>query len=96
MANRSNRGRSEKVRDRVSADTSAPGRVYGYIRVSTSKQDVEGQRYGILQWADERKVTVGEWVEETVSSRKSYRERALGALLERLQSRSHRNQSQMW
>jgi len=86
MANKADGKRTRKGRNRVSADTSAPGRVYGYIRVSTSKQEVEGQRYGILQWVDDRKLVVDEWVEETVSSRKSYRERRLGELLGRVQN----------
>ena len=64
MAIRSDTKCSRKSKDRVLADGKATGRVFGYIRVSTIKQDVEGQRYGILQWADERKLTITEWVEE--------------------------------
>ena len=58
--------------------------VYAYLRVSTVKQDRKNQRYAVLQLADERKLVVDEWVEETVTSRKSYRDRKLGSLMERL------------
>ena len=86
MAIKSDTKCSKKSKDKVLADTSQSRRVFGYIRVSTIKQDVEGQRYGILQWADERKLTITEWVEETISSRKGYKDRLLGSLLERLQT----------
>ena len=86
MTIKSNNKCPKKSKDRVSADTSPSGQVFGYIRVSTIKQDVEGQRFGILQWADERKLTITEWVEETISSRKGYKDRQLGSLLESLQS----------
>jgi len=86
MAVKSDSKRSKKSKDRVFADTSPSGQVFGYIRVSTVKQDVDGQKYGILQWADERKMTIATWVEETVSSRKNYKDRKLGSLLEQLQT----------
>ena len=56
--------------------------IRAYIRVSTSDQNVEGQEYGLLRFAAERKWRIDEIVQETVSSRKSYKERKLGALLE--------------
>lgn len=77
---------SKKSKNGVSADTSPSGRVFGYIRVSTAKQETENQKYEILQWADTRKLPITEWVEETISSRKGYKERQLGSLLERLQT----------
>lgn len=60
--------------------------VYGYIRISTAKQETENQQFEILQWADAHKHTITEWVEETISSRKRLAERQLGNLLERLQN----------
>ena len=86
MAIKSDTKCSKESKDRVKADTGPKNRVFGYIRVSSTKQEVEGQRYGILQWADERKLTITEWVEETVSSRKGYKDRQLGSLLECLQT----------
>jgi len=58
---------------------------YAYIRVSTDKQDVENQRYEILKYANERKLGNVEILEETVSGRKSWKERKLGKLVDRIQ-----------
>lgn len=58
--------------------------VYGYVRVSTSTQDIEKQRYEILNYALARNLKVEEIVEEVVSGKSSYNERALGRLLEKL------------
>jgi len=59
--------------------------VYAYIRVSTDKQDVENQRYEILKYANEKKLGNVEILEETVSGRKSWKERKLGKLVNRIQ-----------
>ena len=58
---------------------------YAYIRVSTDKQDVENQRYEILKYANEKKLGNVEILEETVSGRKSWKDRKLGKLIEKLQ-----------
>lgn len=59
--------------------------VFAYIRVSTDKQDVENQRYEILKYANGKKLGNVEILEETVSGRKSWKNRKLGELIERLQ-----------
>lgn len=59
--------------------------MYGYIRVSTTRQDTENQKFEILKWADSRKRPVTDWVEETSSSRKGYKDRKLGTLLDNLE-----------
>ena len=86
MTNKSDIRCAKKSKNRVSPDNSKAGFVFGYIRVSTAKQEVGVQRFEILKWADERKLAITEWVEETVSSRKDYKERELGNLLGRLQN----------
>lgn len=53
------------------------GKITGYIRVSTSKQDVDNQRHEILEWASSRKVFVDEWIEVELSSRRSETERQI-------------------
>jgi len=58
--------------------------VYAYIRVSTEKQDTENQRFEILKFADEKKVTIADWCSETVSGTKSYKDRKLGELIGRM------------
>ena len=59
--------------------------IYGYIRVSTDKQTTDNQRFEILKYADEKKLSIDEWIEETVSSTRRLSDRKLGALLTRMQ-----------
>src|SRR5687767_13654966 len=59
--------------------------IYGYIRVSTDKQTTENQRFEILKYADEKKLHIDRWMEETVSSTRKLSHRKLGALLTRMQ-----------
>lgn len=59
--------------------------VYGYVRISTQGQDIEKQRYEILNYALERKLKIDEIVEEVVSGKSSYKDRELGKLLDKLQ-----------
>ena len=58
---------------------------YAYIRVSTDKQDLENQRFEILKYANAKKLGNVEFVEETASGRKSWKNRKLGELVEKLQ-----------
>jgi putative DNA-invertase from lambdoid prophage Rac len=55
--------------------------IYAYLRVSTDKQSVENQRYELLRFAAEKKLSIDAWVEETISSTKKLETRKLGALL---------------
>jgi len=59
--------------------------VYAYIRVSTDSQETENQRYEILKYANEKKLGNVEIVEETISGRKSWKERQLKNLVDTLQ-----------
>ena len=59
--------------------------IYGYIRVSTKKQDVDNQRYELLKFAQSNQLAIGEFIEETVSGTKSYKDRKLGNLIKILQ-----------
>ena len=45
---------------------------YGYIRVSSDKQTVENQRFEINRFAENEKITINGWIEETISGTKSY------------------------
>lgn len=55
--------------------------VYGYIRVSTEKQDYENQKHGILEYANKHKLGYVEFVEETISSRRKFEDRDLSRLI---------------
>ncbi len=58
---------------------------YAYIRVSTDKQDLENQKFEILKYANTNKLGNVEFIEETVSGRKSWKDRELGKLVGELQ-----------
>ena len=58
--------------------------IYGYIRTSTDKQNNENQRFEIEQFANNNNLKIDHWIEETISSRKSLKNRKLGELLDKL------------
>jgi DNA invertase Pin-like site-specific DNA recombinase len=60
--------------------------IYGYIRVSTDRQTTDNQRFEILKFADEKKLRVDRWIEETISATKHLSHRKLGRLLETMQA----------
>lgn len=55
--------------------------VYAYLRVSTDRQDVQSQRHGILEYANAGQLGSLTFVEDEVSGRTNWRERAVGKLL---------------
>ena len=55
--------------------------IYGYIRVSTDRQNVENQRFEISQFCARNSMRVGRWIEESVSGVKDVENRKLGFLL---------------
>ncbi|MBV8892124.1 MAG: master DNA invertase Mpi family serine-type recombinase [Acidobacteria bacterium] len=59
--------------------------IYGYIRVSTDKQTTENQRFELLKYADEKKLAIDRWIEETVSSTRRLTDRKLGSLIGEMQ-----------
>jgi resolvase domain protein len=58
--------------------------IYAYLRVSTEKQTLENQRFEVCRWAEERNITIDEFVEEVMSGGISIGHRKLGTLNERL------------
>ena len=58
--------------------------IFAYIRISTDQQTVENQKYEILKFADQKKINVGKWIEETICGTKKYKDRKLGKLLQSL------------
>jgi len=60
-------------------------KVYAYIRVNTDRQDSENQRFEILKYVNEKKLGNVEFIEETVSGRKSWKDRKMGVLIPELQ-----------
>ena len=58
---------------------------YAYLRVSTDRQELENQKFEVLKYANENKLGNVEFVKETVSGRKSWKDRKIGELIEELQ-----------
>ena len=58
--------------------------VIGYIRVSTESQSVQNQKHKILEFAQQRKMIVDEFVQIEISSKKTQKERLLDNLFEKL------------
>ena len=58
--------------------------IYGYIRVSSDKQTVENQRFEILRFCKENRLTIDGWIEETISGTQAYSKRRLGKLLNKV------------
>lgn len=55
--------------------------IYAYLRVSTDQQDVENQKHGILEYANKRGLAGIQFVEDTVTGKKPWKERKIGELL---------------
>ncbi|MDD4556482.1 MAG: master DNA invertase Mpi family serine-type recombinase [Alphaproteobacteria bacterium] len=58
--------------------------IYGYIRVSTSTQTIENQRFEIEQFVAGHGIVIDEWIEETISSRQELKKRKLGKLIKKI------------
>lgn len=56
----------------------------GYIRVSTVKQDYENQKHGIYEYANKHEMGHIDFREETISSRKNYKDRNISLIIEEL------------
>ena len=54
---------------------------YAYLRISTDKQDVDNQRHGILEYANRHNLTGLNFIEDTVSGKKKWKDRKLGELI---------------
>ncbi|GAB6122308.1 recombinase family protein [Dysgonomonas termitidis] len=58
--------------------------IYGYLRVSSDKQDVESQKIGVEKKAEELHTSIDEWIkDEGVSGVKDYNKRHLGQLMKK-------------
>jgi DNA invertase Pin-like site-specific DNA recombinase len=61
-------------------------RTIAYLRVSTTDQDLEKNKFDILHLANEKGLGKVHWVEETISGRVSWHKRQVGPILEQLQA----------
>ena len=54
---------------------------FAYLRVSTDQQELDNQRHGILEYANRHRLSPLQFVEDAVSGRIGWRDRAVGTLL---------------
>jgi DNA invertase Pin-like site-specific DNA recombinase len=54
-----------------------------YLRVSTDQQDLDNQRHGVIEYARKNNLDPLVYFEDTVSGKKSWRDRDLGKLIDR-------------
>jgi putative DNA-invertase from lambdoid prophage Rac len=59
-------------------------KTHAYLRVSTDKQDLENQRQEIEAYAQTKGLSIDQWHEVTISTRKNSRERGIDSLLSNL------------
>ncbi len=58
--------------------------IIAYLRTSTDKQDLNNQKLEILEWARKKEMKVDEFVEITMSSRKTSKQRRIEEVLQTL------------
>ena len=60
-----------------------------YLRVSTDEQDLEKNKFDILHLANEKSLGKVEWVEETITSRVSWKKRKIAGVIDDLGAGDH-------
>lgn len=58
----------------------------GYVRISTDKQTIKNQSFEILNFVDRKKWVVDQWVEETVSGTRNFKDRLIGKTIHDMDS----------
>ena len=61
------------------------GKIVAYLRASTNKQDLSHQKLEILEFARGKQLTIDDFIEVTISSRKTSKDRRIDELLAMLQ-----------
>lgn len=59
-------------------------KIVAYLRASTNKQDLNHQKLSLLEFARKKSLSIDEFVEITISSRKTSKQRRIDELLEKL------------
>ena len=60
--------------------------IIGYIRVSTEQQSLDNQRHKVLEYAQQHKMIIDEFIEIEISSKKNQKVRLIDELFEKLSS----------
>ena len=56
---------------------------FAYLRVSSDQQDIKNQKFGLLEYCNNRNINQIKFVEDTVSGKITWKERAIGNILEK-------------
>lgn len=65
--------------------TDSNTKTIAYIRASTNKQDIDNQKLEILEYARKQDLKVDDFIEITISSRKTSKQRRIDELMEKLE-----------
>ena len=65
--------------------TNSNTKTIAYIRASTNKQDIDNQKLEILEYARKQDLKVDDFIEITISSRKTSKQRRIDELMEKLE-----------
>jgi DNA invertase Pin-like site-specific DNA recombinase len=60
------------------------GKIVAYLRASTDKQDTNHQKLELLEFCRKKFMSIDEFVEITISSRKTKKQRQIGDLFDKL------------
>jgi DNA invertase Pin-like site-specific DNA recombinase len=60
--------------------------IIGYIRISTEQQSLDNQRHKILEYAQQHKMIIDEFIEIEISSKKNQKSRLIDELFNKLSS----------
>lgn len=58
--------------------------ILGYIRISTDKQTIDNQRHALLEWSQQNKIIIDEFIEVEASTKKSEAERKINEVIDKL------------
>jgi DNA invertase Pin-like site-specific DNA recombinase len=72
------------AKNRLRGDSPKMSQTIAYLRTSTDKQDLNNQKLEILEWARKKELKIDEFVEITMSSRKTRKQRRIEEVLEML------------
>ena len=56
---------------------------FAYLRVSTDHQEAKNQKLGVLDYCNSHNISPLKFIEDTVSGKISWRERAIGTIIEK-------------
>lgn len=71
-------------KNRLRGDSPKLSQTIAYLRTSTDKQDLGNQKLEILEWARKKDLKIDEFVEITISSRKTRKQRRIEEVLQML------------